>query len=70
MSEVKRFLQVFTRFAHTVAGVLDHSSMQISSRAVMFQGCCWATWTPQIFDGVEVWRLARPLQDLEPFGSQ
>ncbi|CDQ94710.1 unnamed protein product, partial [Oncorhynchus mykiss] len=30
---------------HTVAGILTHSSMQISSRAVMFWGCCWATWT-------------------------
>jgi len=65
MTEVKRFLEVFTRLAHTVAVFLAHSSMQISSRAVMFRGCCWATRTPQIFSGVEVWRLARPLQDLE-----
>uniref|UniRef100_A0A8C8F3D3 Protein kinase C-binding protein 1-like n=1 Tax=Oncorhynchus tshawytscha TaxID=74940 RepID=A0A8C8F3D3_ONCTS len=36
---------VFTRFSHTVAGILAHSSMQISSRAVMFWGCCWATRT-------------------------
>ncbi len=36
MTEVKRFLYVFTRFSHTVAGILAHSSMQISSRAVMF----------------------------------
>ena len=34
MTEVKRFLYVFTRFLHTVAGILAHSSMQISSRAV------------------------------------
>ncbi len=43
--------------------------MQISSRAVMFWGCRWATRTsklpPKIFYGVEIWRLARPLQDLE-----
>ncbi len=45
MTEVKRFLQVFTRFSHTVAGILAHSSMQISSRAVMFWGCRWATRT-------------------------
>ena len=30
---------------HTVAGILAHSSMQISSRAVMFWGCHWATRT-------------------------
>ncbi len=45
MTEVKRFLLVFTRFSHTVAGILAHSSMQISSRAVMFWGCRWATQT-------------------------
>ena len=45
MTEVKRFLEVFTRFSHTVAGILAHFSMQISSRAVMFRGCHWATWT-------------------------
>ncbi len=45
MTEVKRFLKVFTRFSHTVAGILAHSSMQISSRAVMFWGCRWATRT-------------------------
>ncbi len=45
MTEVKRFLEVFTRFSHTVAGILAHSSMQISSRAVMFWGCRWATRT-------------------------
>ena len=60
---------VFTRFSHTVAGILAHPSMQISSRTVMFWGCCWATWVfqlpPKIFYGVEIWRLARPLQDLE-----
>ena len=32
-------------FSHTVAGILAHSSMQISSRAVMFWGCRWATQT-------------------------
>uniref|UniRef100_A0A4W5L7R2 non-specific serine/threonine protein kinase n=1 Tax=Hucho hucho TaxID=62062 RepID=A0A4W5L7R2_9TELE len=32
-------------FSHTVAGILAHSSMQISSRAVMFWGCRWATRT-------------------------
>ncbi len=36
--------------------------MQISSRAVMFWGC---QLPPKIFYGVEIWRLARPLQDLE-----
>ncbi len=62
MTEVKRFLEVFTRFSHTVAGILAHSSMQISSRAVMF----WDfQLPPKIFYGVEIWRLARPLQDLE-----
>ncbi len=36
--------------------------MQISSRAVMF----WDfQLPPKIFYGVEIWRLARPLQDLE-----
>ncbi len=36
--------------------------MQISSRAVMF----WDFQLhPKIFYGVEIWRLARPLQDLE-----
>ncbi len=45
MTEVKRFMEVFTRFSHTVAGILAHSSMQISSRAVMFWGCRWATRT-------------------------
>ncbi len=43
--------------------------MQISSRAVMFWGCRWATLDfqlpPKIFYGVEIWRLARPLQDLK-----
>ncbi len=34
--------------------------MQLSSRAVIFWGCRWATRT-----GVEIWRLVRPLQDLE-----
>ncbi len=54
--------KVFTRFSHTVAGILAHSSMQISSRAVMF----WDfQLPPKIFYGVEIWRLARPLQDLE-----
>ena len=38
MTEVKHFLLVFPRFSHTVAGILAHSSMQISSRAVMFWG--------------------------------
>ncbi len=33
------------KVSHTVAGILAHSSMQISSRAVMFWGCRWATWT-------------------------
>ncbi len=42
--------------------ILAHSSMQISSRAVMF----WDfQLPPKIFYGVEIWRLARPLQDLE-----
>ena len=45
MTEVKRFLQVFTRLVHTVAGILAHSSMQISYRAVMFWGCRRATRT-------------------------
>ena len=45
MTEVKCFLQVFTRSPHTVDGVLVHSSMQITSRAVMLWGCRWATWT-------------------------
>ncbi len=44
MTEVKRFL-FFTRFSHTVAGILAHSNMQISSRALMFWGCRWATRT-------------------------
>lgn len=35
MTEVKHFLWVFTRFAHTVAGILAHSPMQIFSRAVI-----------------------------------
>ncbi len=49
-------------FTHTVVGILAHSSMQISSRAVMF----WDfQLPPKIFYGVEIWRLARPLQDLE-----
>ncbi len=62
MTEVKRFLWVFTRLSHTVAGILAHSSMQISSRAVMF----WDfQLPPKIFYGVEIWRLARPLLDLE-----
>ncbi len=69
MTEVKRFLQVFTRFSHTVAGILAHSSMQISSRAVMFWGCRWATRTfnslQRFSMGVAIWRLAWPLQDLE-----
>ncbi len=42
--------------------------MQISSRAVMFWGCRWATQTfnsLQRFSRVEIWRLARPLQNLE-----
>ncbi len=55
-------------FSHTVAGILAHSSMQIS-RAVMFWGCRWATRTfnslQRFFYGVQIWRLARPLQDLE-----
>ncbi|CDQ68104.1 unnamed protein product [Oncorhynchus mykiss] len=42
---VPAFCRSFTRFSHTVAGILAHSSMQISSRAVMFWGCCWATRT-------------------------
>ncbi len=51
MTEVKRFLEVFTRFSHTVAGILAHSSMQISSRAVMF----WDfQLPPKIFYGVEI----------------
>lgn len=33
------------KFSHTVAGILAHTSMQISSRAVMFWGCFWATRT-------------------------
>ena len=37
--------EIFTRFSHTVASILAHSSMQISTRAVMFWGCCWATPT-------------------------
>ena len=45
MTEVKRFLYVFTRFSHTAAGILAHSSMQISSRAVMFLDLRWATRT-------------------------
>lgn len=43
MTEVKRCLLVFTRFSHTVAGILAHSSIHISSRALMFWGCRWAT---------------------------
>jgi hypothetical protein len=65
---VKTYRKHVTRFSHTVAGILAHSSMQISSRAVMFWGCCWETRTSnslKIFYGVEIWRLASPLQDLE-----
>ncbi len=36
---------VFCKSSHTVAGILAHSSMQISSRAVCFWGCRWATQT-------------------------
>ncbi len=36
---------IFCKSSHTVAGILAHSSMQISSRAVMFWGCRWATRT-------------------------
>ena len=65
MTEVKCFLEVFTRFSHTVAVILAHSTMQISSRAVMFWGCCWATST---FNSLQRFsmglRLVRPLQGL------
>lgn len=50
MPEAKCFLLVFTRFAHTVAVILVHSSMQIVSRAVMFWDFHLAaeTFNPQI----------------------
>ncbi len=65
MTEVKRFLEVFTRFPHTVAGILAHSSMQISSRAVMFWGCRWATRTFNSLQRFSMGLRSRPLQDLE-----
>jgi len=34
-----------TRFAHTAAGILAHSSIQVFSRSFRFCGCCWATWS-------------------------
>ncbi len=32
-----------TRFAHTAAGILSHSSIQVFSRSFRFWGCRWAT---------------------------
>ncbi len=45
MTEVKRFsVSLHKVFTHCCC-ILAHSSMQISSRAVMFWGCRWATRT-------------------------
>lgn len=55
--ELRGFLWLLTRWAHTEAGVLI-------SR---FWDCRWATdfqLTPEIFHWLQVWRQAQPFQDL------
>ena len=59
-----------TRFAHPAAGILAHSSIQTFSRSFRLRlslGNMDFQLTPKIFYWVQVWRLARPLQDLEMF---
>ncbi len=62
-TKVRCFLLLATRFAHISGGILSHSSLQILSKSLRFRGWRLAT-PPQIFYGMKVWRLARPLQDL------
>ncbi|CDQ90292.1 unnamed protein product [Oncorhynchus mykiss] len=38
-------LKFLTRFAHTAAGILAHSSIQTFSRSFRFRGCRWAIRT-------------------------
>ena len=54
---------------HALTGILANSSAQISSSWLIFCGCLAFTRTliqffPQIFYVVEVWRLTRPLQNI------
>lgn len=71
MREVKCFRHVSTRFPLIVVSISIHSSMQSLSQAVLF----WAIaaqhgfyTSSAYFISVEIWRLVRPIQDLEiPF---
>ena len=66
MTEVKHFLLVFTRFSHCswYFGPFLHADL-LQSSDVLGLSLINFQLPPKIFDGVEVWRLARPLQDLE-----
>ncbi len=63
ITEVSRFLQLVTRFAHISGGILVHSSLQIFSKSLSL-GNSKFQLHPQIFYGIKVWRLAGLL--LEP----
>ena len=45
ITEIRRFLWVLTRFAHTAAGILAHSSLWNFFRTIRILGCRWATQT-------------------------
>ena len=57
-----------TMFAHSSGGILVHSSLPKFSKSFKFLGCHWNSRLQLLwylfFYWVEVWRLTRPLHDL------
>lgn len=49
---------------HTSGGVVTHSALQILYNSLMFTFWQLVPLVAQVFYGIKIWRLTRPLQDL------